>query len=481
MNKANLKFRTRKSIKANGFTLIELLAVIAILVVILLIAIPVILNLIRSNKKSSIESSAKLVAKEVENVLALNEADGGNEITEIDCLADPRYGLKDNYKYCRATMIYSGNQKPIINVTLLGAKSLECWVVANGSSTNAVGSEMKNCDIAPDNKLDNVRYIRNCIRASTINAGNQWVEIQGFVNGTNVALGKTASCPTAGNEFYNYGRITDGIIGANSYGRPDSGNNTNQCITVDLESIMNLDEIKIWHPYGDGRMYHDQVTMVSSDNTNWKIVATGPYVEVEAGQSITNTSSFGKIFEFPEVGATLKFALPAGYTFDVIAGNSMTVEFNVYIANDISTSTVTFFANKNASFYCSSGTCGISTNNETDKFGMIGPFPFTIGSTHHVALVFYSGLSNSGNTAIYIDGIKQNLTQIAGSPANKALTDFISIGGGVNSSGSASKNPMQGTIRNFRIWKVRRTDTEINENKDNIITSHTNLIWTSDY
>ena len=51
--------------KTKGFTLIELLAVIVILAIIALIATPVVLNIIKDSKNSSIERSAELYINQV--------------------------------------------------------------------------------------------------------------------------------------------------------------------------------------------------------------------------------------------------------------------------------------------------------------------------------------------------------------------------------------------------------------------------------
>ena len=56
--------------KEKGFTLIELLAVIVILAIIALIATPVVLNIIKSSKGSSIERSAELYLDQVKNEIA---------------------------------------------------------------------------------------------------------------------------------------------------------------------------------------------------------------------------------------------------------------------------------------------------------------------------------------------------------------------------------------------------------------------------
>ncbi|HHT38406.1 MAG TPA: prepilin-type N-terminal cleavage/methylation domain-containing protein, partial [Mollicutes bacterium] len=61
-----------------GFTLVELLAVIVILAIILAIAVPGISNMIDNSKRSSFESSAKLVLKGLE--LKMLEDDGFNPL-----------------------------------------------------------------------------------------------------------------------------------------------------------------------------------------------------------------------------------------------------------------------------------------------------------------------------------------------------------------------------------------------------------------
>ena len=57
MKKNNRKF---------GFTLVELLAVIVILAVILVIAVPKVMNIINDTRKSTFETSVKLIASGAE-------------------------------------------------------------------------------------------------------------------------------------------------------------------------------------------------------------------------------------------------------------------------------------------------------------------------------------------------------------------------------------------------------------------------------
>ena len=63
-----------------GFTLIELLAVIVILAIIALIATPIILGVIETARKGSVESSALGYIDAVEKQVLINQVAGGTEI-----------------------------------------------------------------------------------------------------------------------------------------------------------------------------------------------------------------------------------------------------------------------------------------------------------------------------------------------------------------------------------------------------------------
>jgi len=41
------------------------------------------------------------------------------------------------------------------------------------------------------------------------------------------------------------------------------------CVTVDLQEEQDLDEIKVWHYYKDGRAYKNHTLSISSDNSTW--------------------------------------------------------------------------------------------------------------------------------------------------------------------------------------------------------------------
>ena len=122
-------------------------------------------------------------------------------------------------------------------------------------------------------KLDNVRYVKDCVNGSTSNTSNHWVEIQAIKNGVNIAYNKTVTGTSASinNTTKSYSYIVDGRLDnvTGSSGYAESTSLGNQCVTIDLGRAYDLDEVAVWHYYADGRKYHDNITSVSSNNTNW--------------------------------------------------------------------------------------------------------------------------------------------------------------------------------------------------------------------
>ena len=87
--------------KGKGFTLIELLAVIVILAIIALIATPVVLNIIKDSKFSSIERSAELYLDQVKNEIArYNMANPSINFNPTECTVQ-----SDDSLICDGTLI----------------------------------------------------------------------------------------------------------------------------------------------------------------------------------------------------------------------------------------------------------------------------------------------------------------------------------------------------------------------------------------
>lgn len=124
-----------------------------------------------------------------------------------------------------------------------------------------------------NDKLNNVRYIKDCINGNSANQSNHWVELQAISNGLNVAYGKTVtstSPPRIGSETeLELSALVDSSFDTSKY--IDLGIGL-QCVTVDLERTYKLDEIAVWHYYGDGRSYNNHSLFVSSNNNTWTII-----------------------------------------------------------------------------------------------------------------------------------------------------------------------------------------------------------------
>ncbi len=126
-----------------------------------------------------------------------------------------------------------------------------------------------------------VRYIRDWLNGSNVNAGNHWVEIHAYdKNGNNLARGKGG---------------TQGLNGSNTGATAATDGNLSNYVsaisplTVDLGSAQEIDHVKVWHYFGDGRTYKDTKTEVSADGKNWFTLfdsgIEGTYKETSAGRT----------------------------------------------------------------------------------------------------------------------------------------------------------------------------------------------------
>lgn len=111
-------------------------------------------------------------------------------------------------------------------------------------------------------KLNNVRYIKDCINGNNINGNNHWVELQAIYQGENKAKGKVPSYTIAEAATAPYSRLTDGEIDTSLYAATTVIGL--QCLWVDLGQTYNLDEIAIWHYYNDGRSYTNNTLSVGN-------------------------------------------------------------------------------------------------------------------------------------------------------------------------------------------------------------------------
>lgn len=123
-----------------------------------------------------------------------------------------------------------------------------------------------------NDKLNNVRYIKDCINGNSANDYNEWRELQAIVDGKNVALNKTITGTGTVSKDWGtgtYASIIDGSLDAYTSVLPTSNG---ACITIDLGTMYDLDEIAVWHSLNIGRSYNNHSLSVSSDNSNWKTI-----------------------------------------------------------------------------------------------------------------------------------------------------------------------------------------------------------------
>ena len=177
--------------------------------------------------------------------------------------------------------------EPSIVQLLEGYDSINFGLLTNNNDFNniplSIGSETKCYNIAEVGQ--SVRYIRDYLNGSTSNTANHWCEIQAYQSDINVALYKTVMAPgaTTSPTDLDIGFLVDGVSHYTPYLQ---GVNS---VIVDLEEVYEIDYLKIWHYWGDGRTYHNAKTEVSIDGITWNIVfdssVTGEYAETSAGRT----------------------------------------------------------------------------------------------------------------------------------------------------------------------------------------------------
>ena len=151
----------------------------------------------------------------------------------------------------------------------------------NGGNGKAIITYIGNKMEKTNNRLNDVRYIKDCINGSDANANNHWVEIQAIYNGRNIAKGITPTGIT-NSESKPITNITDGIITSSKYA--EGGNKSLTCVTIDLGKKYDLDEIAVWHYFADGRKYNSNTTSVSSNNDIWTAIISNNNVETSNGK-----------------------------------------------------------------------------------------------------------------------------------------------------------------------------------------------------
>ncbi|MDU1315330.1 MAG: hypothetical protein E6940_14970 [Clostridium septicum] len=149
------------------------------------------------------------------------------------------------------------------------------------------------------NTIYKVRYIRDWA------VNGHFVEIKALNNlGENLAKGKRVTTSSSPSSSFPAINVTDDNL--DSYCQLNSGTSW---VKVDLGSIYeNIDMLKVWHYWKDGRIYPGTKTEISSDGVNWTTVfdsnISGTYKETKEGHTIklNDTSMATSIGTFNENG-----------------------------------------------------------------------------------------------------------------------------------------------------------------------------------
>lgn len=163
--------------------------------------------------------------------------------------------------FVQTKMINGGSKMPATDLT-----GTETGHAGNGYARITY---MGNDKPASSRQLTKVRYIKDCINGNTKNIYNHWIEIQAIADGENVARGKTITGSVSATSTKPYSYTVDGNIdNLANYGEANSSGK--QCLTIDLGKEYNLEEIGLWHYFGDGRGYKDNVLSVASADKEYR-------------------------------------------------------------------------------------------------------------------------------------------------------------------------------------------------------------------
>ena len=177
---------------------------------------------------------------------------------------------------------------------------------ADNSAGQGIGSDAEYAESSMGKNITfsaiNARYVRLWTNGSSLNTGNQYMEVEVYssINPTNRTLGKSLS--SSSSNLISPALTTDGLKN-NTLNYTDVGSNGAQWIQIDLGAVYNLSKVNLWHYFGDGRTYRDVIvqlstnatfgtktTVYNNDTNNSAGQGTGSnaeYVETSGGKSIT--------------------------------------------------------------------------------------------------------------------------------------------------------------------------------------------------
>lgn len=184
----------------------------------------------------------------------------------------------------------------------------------NGTATSGISPKIKKNTMVigevRESNTKRARFIRDFCSGNTVNNLNHWCEIQAWDKyGRNVAFGSIGSATTRdGTKIV----IAGVVMGADVVNNSSNANyikthaitkgsaspfstyiqtpSADYGIIIDLGQVFDIETIKIWHYWSDGRTYYNTKTEISEDETNWETVfdssVSGTYAERVGGHEI---------------------------------------------------------------------------------------------------------------------------------------------------------------------------------------------------
>lgn len=272
------------------------------------------------------------------------------------------------------------------------------------SSLKGIQNQLDGVGTTVTASLTGVRYVRDTTNGSTVNTNSYWTEIQAMDGtSTNQALNKTVTAtgtPIAGT----LPLITDGTIGTASGQYVALGSGA-QTVTIDLGSVMDIKSVNIYRYWSDGRTFHNMLTEVSQDGTNWYAIydstVSGEYAETASGKSIAFNYANIVYTSQPPIKIS-SFRAYATAVTNIATANTLTkVTFggeDYDIKNEYDTTNNKFIANQ-AGIYTLTASCGLGTVTTPQLQLAV----YKNGAIWFYLNHFYSGTASSA-TAIDIGG-----------------------------------------------------------------------------
>jgi phage minor structural protein len=191
------------------------------------------------------------------------------------------------------------------------------------------------------------RYIRDYLNGNTVNAYNYWNEIEAWTGLTDRCAGIAPTISSG--TMTNPNNITNQNHA--DYGYESSGNGVAKYVQIDLGTVhTDIDTIKIFHYYADGRTFHGTKTQVSADGVTWTTIfdsaVSGEYAETSAGKTYTPASvATGTLiqFYFKFVVSDLSNLISLAFQVNGTAGQPFTLKpWNMNLGHWDDTQAITF-------------------------------------------------------------------------------------------------------------------------------------------